>query len=105
MYRCVCDWLGLPYKEEVQWVSIMTVINRIKPLMIITATYITIFLISLCVSRFFLKLLLLVHNEIIRSLLYMFPLLCEIACFYITHQELADFLCVCVCVLTLALIN
>ncbi|XP_054477478.1 F-actin-uncapping protein LRRC16A-like [Anoplopoma fimbria] len=19
MYRCVCDWLGLPYKEEVQW--------------------------------------------------------------------------------------
>ncbi len=22
MYRCVCDWLGLPYKEEVQWVSI-----------------------------------------------------------------------------------
>lgn len=21
MYRCVCDWLGLPYKEEVQWVS------------------------------------------------------------------------------------
>lgn len=24
MYRCVCDWLGLPYKEEVQWVSIDT---------------------------------------------------------------------------------
>lgn len=23
MYRCVCDWLGLPYKEEVQWVSIV----------------------------------------------------------------------------------
>lgn len=20
MYRCVCDWLGLPYREEVQWV-------------------------------------------------------------------------------------
>ncbi|XP_045567055.1 F-actin-uncapping protein LRRC16A-like [Salmo salar] len=19
MYRCVCDWLGLPYREEVQW--------------------------------------------------------------------------------------
>lgn len=24
MYRCVCDWLGLPYKEEVQWVGIDT---------------------------------------------------------------------------------
>lgn len=22
MYRCVCDWLGLPYKEEVQWVGV-----------------------------------------------------------------------------------
>lgn len=22
MYRCVCDWLGLPYRDEVQWVSI-----------------------------------------------------------------------------------
>lgn len=27
MYRCVCDWLGLPYKEEVQWVSIMFIIS------------------------------------------------------------------------------
>lgn len=24
MYRCVCDWLGLPYREEVQWVRIFT---------------------------------------------------------------------------------
>lgn len=23
MYRCVCDWLGLPYKEEVQWVGVI----------------------------------------------------------------------------------
>lgn len=23
MYRCVCDWLGLPYKEEVQWVGVV----------------------------------------------------------------------------------
>uniref|UniRef100_A0A3B3UGK2 CARMIL pleckstrin homology domain-containing protein n=1 Tax=Poecilia latipinna TaxID=48699 RepID=A0A3B3UGK2_9TELE len=22
MYRCVCDWLGLPYREEVQWFHI-----------------------------------------------------------------------------------
>lgn len=22
MYACVCDWLGSPYREEVQWVSI-----------------------------------------------------------------------------------
>lgn len=21
MYACVCDWLGFPYREEVQWVS------------------------------------------------------------------------------------
>ena len=26
MYRCVCDWLGLPYKEEVQWVSIIYIL-------------------------------------------------------------------------------
>lgn len=28
MYRCVCDWLGLPYREEVQWVSI-SIFNHI----------------------------------------------------------------------------
>lgn len=26
MYRCVCDWLGMPYREEVQWVSIVYIL-------------------------------------------------------------------------------
>lgn len=27
MYACVCDWLGFPYREEVQWVSACLVLK------------------------------------------------------------------------------
>lgn len=27
MYACVCDWLGFPYREEVQWVSACLVLE------------------------------------------------------------------------------
>lgn len=27
MYACVCDWLGFPYREEVQWVSTCLVLE------------------------------------------------------------------------------
>lgn len=27
MYACVCDWLGFPYREEVQWVSTRLVLE------------------------------------------------------------------------------
>lgn len=27
MYACVCDWLGFPYREEVQWVSTCCVLE------------------------------------------------------------------------------
>lgn len=30
MYACVCDWLGFPYREEVQWVSTSLVLELIS---------------------------------------------------------------------------
>lgn len=30
MYACVCDWLGFPYREEVQWVSTCLVLELIS---------------------------------------------------------------------------
>jgi len=30
MYACVCDWLGFPYREEVQWVSTRLVLELIS---------------------------------------------------------------------------